>query len=382
MRATFDVGIVGLGAVGSAALYHTSARGLRVVGFDLFDPPHTMGSAHGGSRIIRRAYFEGPAYVPLLTRAYTLWQELEDRSGEPLLHLNGCLTIGRSGEKLIDGARQTAEAFSIPHERLQPDEVRRRFPGFDVREDHAALFEPEAGWLDPEACIRAHLTMASAGGAEIRRSEPVRRWMVVGEGIRIETDAGTFDIGRLIVCAGGWIGPLLKEVHLPVRIERQVNVWFRPAAADDRFAPDHCPVYVWEYSPDEVLYGFPDLGEGVKAGLHHDGDRVNHPDELDRDVHPEDVETVRRELRRLLPSAVGAVERSSTCFYTNTPDEHYLIDRHPGLDRVVFASACSGHGFKASAAVGEALVSMVLGDAPAADVSAFSLRRFMGDANT
>lgn len=379
MRATFDVGIVGLGAVGSAALYHASRRNLSVVGFDIFAPPHTAGSSHGGSRIIRRAYFEGPAYVPLLTRAYTLWRDLEQQSDRPLMHLNGCLTIGRAGSPLIEGARQTAEAFAIPFEHLDADAVRRRFPTFHVQEDHIALWEPEAGWLDPEACIHVHLELATGAGAEIRFHEPVRRWIVAGEGIRIETDAGTFDVARLIVCAGGWIARLLKELHIPLHLERQVNAWFRPSAADDRFAPDRCPVFVWEYAPDDVLYGFPDTGDGVKAGLHHGGERVDHPDEIDRDVHPSDLDALRREVRRLLPEATGHVEQAVTCFYTNTPDEHYLIDRHPGLDRVVFASACSGHGFKASSAVGEALVRMATGDEVAVDVSAFTLRRFSAE---
>ncbi len=379
MKATFDVGIVGLGAVGSAALYQASARGLDAVGFDLFAPPHTAGSSHGGSRIIRRAYFEGAAYVPLLTRAYELWRELEEHSGRSVMHLNGCLTIGRSGGGLIDGAHATARAFDVPCERLEPDAVRHRFPAFHLRNDEAALWEPEAGWLHPEFCIQAYLDLASRAGARLRFDEPVRTWSVVGDGLRIDTDAGTFDVGRLVVCAGGWVAPLLKELHVPLRIERQVNAWFRPTATDDRFAPHRCPVYVWEHAPDAVLYGFPDLGKGVKTGLHHSGEEVDHPDELDRTVHEHDVAALRRETRRLLPLADGRVDRTALCFYTNTPDEHFVIDRHPGLERVVFASACSGHGFKASSAVGEALVRMAVGEEPAADLSAFAVKRFSAE---
>lgn len=381
MKETFDIGIVGLGAVGSAALYEASARGLSAVGFDLYTPPHVMGSSHGGSRIIRRAYFEGAMYVPILNRAYELWRQLEKAAGRALLHLNGCLTIGRSGSELIDGAQRSAEAFDIPLERLDPDEVHRRFPAFRVREDETALWEPEAGWLHPEACIQAHLDLAGEAGAQIRSDEPVQSWGASGESLRIETKSGTVDVGRLILCAGGWIAPLLRDVHISLSVERQVNAWFRPAATDDRFAPHRCPVAVWEYAADQVLYSFPDIGDGVKTGLHHRGDRVNHPDDLDRDVHESDVDALREQTRRLLPEAAGragdgSIAKASTCFYTNTPDEHYLIDLHPGLDRVAFASACSGHGFKASSAVGESLVRMVLGEEPAADLKAFSVKRF------
>jgi sarcosine oxidase len=377
MTTTFDIGIVGLGAVGSAALYHASARDVRVVGFDLLDPPHTIGSSHGGSRIIRRAYFEGAMYVPLLTRAYELWRDLEEKSGEALLHLNGCLTIGRSDGHLIVGAYESTKTFDIRCERLDPPDVHRRFPAFQIREDETALWEPEAGWLHPEACIRAHLKFAEQSGAEIRRNEPVRTWGASGAGLRIETGRGTYNIGRLILCAGGWIGPLLSEIHVPLHIERQVNAWFQPTADDDRFSPERCPVYVWEYAPDDVLYGFPDTGRGVKTGIHHSGDRVDHPDELDREVHDADVDALRRQSVRLLPQACGSVAESATCFYTNTPDEHYLIDWHPGLDRVVFASACSGHGFKASSAVGESLAKMAVGEEPVVDISPFRLKRFL-----
>lgn len=379
MNATFDIGIVGLGAVGSAALYHAAQAGFRVVGFDRYAPPHTLGSAHGGSRIIRRAYFEGAMYVPLLTHAYALWRELEDASGRELMQLNGCLTIGPAESATIRGAQASAEAYEIPFERLSPASVHERFPAFQLRDDEAALWEPEAGWLDPEACIATHLSLAEQLGAEIHLDEPVRTWGVVGDDVRVETPRGTFDAGRLILCAGGWLGPLLRDIRVPLQVERQVNAWFRPRAADDRFAPNRCPVYIWEYDRDRVLYGFPNLGDGVKTGLHHTEDYVDDPNDLDREVHDEDVEALRRQTQRLLPEACGRVARTATCFYTNTPDRHYLIDRHPGLERVAFASACSGHGFKASSAVGESLVRLVTGKEPAIDVSAFRLGRLRSE---
>ncbi len=376
MKATFDIGIVGLGAVGSAALYHAAQAGLSAVGFDRFAPPHTHGSSHGGSRIIRRAYFEGSMYVPLLSRAYELWRNLEGISGRRLMHRNGCLTIGHTDGATLRGAQSTAEMHGIPFERLSPPNVHTRFPAFHLRDGEAALWEPEAGWLDPEACIVTHLELAAQAGAEIRLYEPVRSWGMSGEDVRLETNGGTFDLGRLVLCAGGWMAQLLRDIHVPLQVERQVNGWFRPAVSDERFKPDRCPVYIWEYDRDCVLYGFPDLGDGVKAGLHHIGSLVDDPEDLDRSVHDDDVEALQRQTERLLPGACGSVARTATCFYTNTPDAHYLIDRHPGLDRVVYASACSGHGFKASSAVGESLVRLAVGEEPAVDLTAFRLARF------
>lgn len=377
MNKTFDVGIIGLGAVGSAALYHATQAGLSVVGFDRFAPPHTHGSSHGGSRIIRRAYFEGSMYVPLLSRAYELWGELERASGRKLMHLIGCLTIGDAGGPTLRGAQKTAEEHAIPFERLEPSDVHDRFPAIHLRKGEAALFEPEAGWLDPEACIETHLALAGRAGAEIRFDEPARSWGMVGEDVRVETAAGTFDLGRLVLCAGGWMARLLDDIHVPLRVERQVNGWFRPSITDDRFRPERCPVYLWEYDRNRVLYGFPDSGDGVKTGLHHAGQVTDHPKDLDRTVHDEDVEALRRQTGRLLPGACGAVARTATCFYTNTPDNHYLIDRHPGLEHVVFASACSGHGFKASNAVGESLIRVAVGERAAVDLSAFRFSRFL-----
>lgn len=376
MKATYDIGIVGLGAVGSAALYHGAKAGRSVIGFDRYAPPHTYGSAHGGSRIIRKAYFEGSTYVPLLSRAYELWRRLEEDSGRRLMHLNGCLTIGRSDGATLRGAQASAESYDISFERLSPREVHERFPAFHLRQGEAALWEPDAGWLDPEECVRTHLDLAAASGAEIRLEEPVETWGVVGSDVRIETGSGTFDVARLIICAGGWIAPLLREIHVPLQIERQVNGWFRPATTDDRFQPPNCPVYVWEYDGDRVLYGFPDLGDGVKTGLHHTDDFVDSPDDLDRGVHDDDVEALRRWTVQLLPKLSDEASRTATCFYTNTPDRHFLIDRHPGLDRVVYASACSGHGFKASSAVGESLVRLAVGEEPAVDLSEFRAARF------
>ena len=374
---SFDAIVIGLGAAGSAALYHLARRGARVVGFDQFRPPHTHGSSHGESRIIRRAYYEGARYLPLLDRSYALWRELEETSERRLLEVTGGLMMGAPEGDLVAGSQASAEAHGIAHEMLSAQAVRRRFPAFAPPEDHVALWEPEAGLLHAEACIEAHLEAARWHGARTHVNEAVRAWRSDGDGVVVTTAEGTYHAGRLVVCAGGWIKALLPGLDLPLTIERQVNGWFRPRARAERFVPARCPVYVWERASGEMLYGFPDLGSGVKAGLHHGGARFAHPDDLPQEPTSEDENVLRQKLRQLLPGADGLLLRAQTCFYTNTPDEDYLIDRHPAYPNVVFASACSGHGFKASPAIGEALAELVLKGYSRLDLSAFAGSRLL-----
>jgi sarcosine oxidase len=376
MNTSFDVIVVGLGADGSAAAYHLARSGQRVLGLDRFAPPHTLGATHGGSRIIRKAYFEGPQYLPLLERAYGLWRDLEAASQTPLLTLCGCLNIGRPGRAIVEGARRSAEAIHSPYEVLSREAVQRRFPAFHLPEGHVAVFEAEAGLVDPEQGVRAHLAQARRHGAVLHFDEPATAWQSNGEGVAVTTARATYRADRLILCGGGWTTDLLADLRLPLRVERVTNAWFRPTANAAHFDPARCPVYIWEYEPDKIVYGFPDLGDGVKAGLHYDGTLVDHPDAVQRMASDADARRVRAVLRRLLPDADGPLTNAAVCFYTNTPDKHYLIDRHPAYPHVAFASACSGHGFKASNAVGEALADLVMGRTPEVDIEAFRLRRF------
>lgn len=368
--------VVGLGAVGSAAIYHLARRGQRVLGLDRFAPPHTQGSSHGGSRIIRKAYFEGEMYLPLLDRGYDLWRALEAETGQSLMQITGGLNIGLPEQMVVAGARHAAETYGLTHEVLTPEEVRTRFPAFHVPEGHRAVWEAEAGLLYPETCIIAHLDAARHHGADVHLGEPVLKWKPDGEGVAVTTVSATYHAARLLLCAGGWIRDLLPDLDLPLRIERQVNGWFRPKANADYFTPARCPIYLWEFEPDALIYGFPDLGHGVKAGLHHQSEKVDHPDALDRVVHPADEAALRRRVRDLLPDADGKLVRAATCFYTNTPDEDYLIDTHPAHPQVLFASACSGHGFKASNAIGEALAERASGTSPTLDLARFGLTRW------
>lgn len=373
MDTSYDAIVVGLGAVGSAAVYHLARRGKRVLGLDRFAPPHAHGSSHGGSRIIRKAYFEGVRYLPLLEQAYPLWRDLEAASGRALLHVIGGLNVGPPEGSVVMGARAAAEAQGLPHEVLMADVVQKRFPAFHLPEGHVAVWEPSAGYLHPEHCIEAHLTQARRHGAVLHVEEPVRRWQPDGEGVAVVSDQATYRATRLVLCAGGWLGDLLPGLAMPLTIERQVNGWFRPRAHPAHFDPARCPVYIWDLGGDDVLYGFPDTGRGVKVGLHHNGTLIDHPDELHRTPTDADEAALHTVLRRLLPGADGPLVHAAVCFYTNTPDRHYRIDRHPEYPQVLFASACSGHGFKASNVVGEALADLVTGASPRVDLQAFRL---------
>jgi len=374
MRSTYDAIVVGLGAVGSAAAYHLAQRGQRVLGIDRYAPPHTYGSTHGGSRIIRRAYFEGPRYLSLLDRAYVLWRALEAASGHTLLHLCGSLNIGAPESAIVAGAKHSAEVLGLVHEVLTPEEVRRRFPAYHLPEGQVAVWEAEAGLVNPEHCVQAHLEQARSRGAQLCFEEPVLGWQADGGGVSVTTATATYPAGRLVLCAGAWMKDLVAPLRPVLHIERQVNAWFRPKARAHHFDPVRCPVYIWARDARAVLYGFPDRGEGVKAGVHYEGILVDHPDAVQRTVSADDVEAVRMPLRRLLPDADGPLLHAATCLYTNTPDKHYLIDRHPEYARVLFASACSGHGFKASNAVGEALADLAVEQIPRVDLDAFRWR--------
>ena len=373
MRAhTVDVAVVGLGAAGSAALYQLAQRGVRVLGIDRFHPPHTMGSTHGGSRIIRRAYFEGAQYLPLLNRAYELWERLEKETGTTLVTWCGCLNVAAAGSRMIAGARQTAEIGDLDVQLMSPDEVAKTFPAYALREHEVALFEPRAGAIHPERCVAAHLQLAQAHGAEVWFDEPVNHWSDESESITLETTSREVSAGTVILAVGAWAPTLDARLGASLQVERVVNAWF--PATSTHFGPSHCPTFIWE-SEKVHSYGFPDLGEGVKAGLHYHGVNVAHPSEVDRTVAPQEAERIRALHAALFPGGLGPSTKSAVCLYTKTPDKHYLIDYLPGSgNRVVIGSACSGHGFKSSAAVGEALADLALGQAPRTSIGPFQWR--------
>ncbi len=359
--------------MGSAATFHLARRGRRVLGIDRFAPPHAMGSSHGQTRIIREAYFEHPAYVPLVQRAYTLWDELERASRGKLFVKTGGLMIGRPDSVLVTGARRSAELHGLAHEVLSADDVKRRFPALRPEPDMVAVLEPRAGILFPEACIGAHLSLAANEGVEIHTDERVTRWSASEGGVEVETTRATYRAGRLVISAGAWAPELLRDLAPPLAVERQVLFWFDAQRSASSFTADHCPVHLWEFDDHEFAYGFPDLGGGVKFARHHHG-TTGSPESLPRASTTAELEDVRRLLDRFLPDANGLLRSNAVCFYTNTPDENFWIDRHPRHANVVIASPCSGHGFKFAAAIGEVLAKLVDGEDPGFDLDLFSTR--------
>lgn len=372
-ESSHDVVIAGLGAMGSAAAFHLAGRGVRVLGLDRYAPPHALGSSHGESRIIREAYFEHPVYVPLVQRAFELWRELERMSGTALLVQTGGLMIGRPESDLVAGARRSAEIHGLAHELLNASDVRARFPALNPERDMSAVWEPHAGMLFPEACISAALAQARQRGAALRFDEPVQNWVADGDNVRVSTTQGEYLARQLIVTAGAWVASLLPTLVVPLRIERQVSHWFGTARGAELFTAERCPIHLWQFDGGRFFYGFPDLGSGVKVGFHHDGE-VTTVEDVRREVAPEEVEAIRAALRRFVPGADGPLRASVVCVYTNTPDEHFWIDRHPHCDQVLIASPCSGHGFKFAPVVGEVLADMVQNKPPRFDMRLFRRR--------
>jgi sarcosine oxidase len=373
MQTSWDVIVVGLGAMGSATLHQLARRGQRVLGIDQFTPPHARGSSHGKSRIIREAYFEDPRYVPLVQRAYERWRALEVESGRTLLMQTGGLMLGAPDSAVIAGARLSAELHRLPHEVLPAAEVRRRFPAFRLRSHEIGVFEPRAGMVLPELAIDS--AIARHHGAAVHTDETMLGWEPEGALIRVTTSHATYTTSRLVLSVGAWVPALCRELAVPFTVQRNVLYWFAPRANAGAFAPSHFPIFIHEVSPTQAWYGFPDTGDGVKLALHHHGEETA-PDALRHTVSEAEVAGVREIVREFLPDADGQLLASAACMYTNVPDDHFIIDRHPASPAVIVASPCSGHGFKFASAIGDILADMAMDRAPDFDLSLFSLARF------
>ncbi len=373
---TYDVIIVGLGAMGSAAAAHAAQRGLRVLGIEQFGRVHDLGSSGGRSRIIRKAYFEHPAYVPLVQRASDLWKKLERVTGLDIVRDTGVLLAGTAGDPALCNARTSARLHGIPIEELTAAEIHCRFPRLAPRAGEEAILEREAGLVIPEAAIEAHLRVAEAAGAELCFNTIVARWEAGADGgLNVVAGDGSVHRGRrLAICMGPWFEDVAREIGIPLVVERRVAHWFAPAAAD--YGPAEIPTFLIS-RPEwpSLMYGFPDLGDGVKAAFHTFG-AVTHAAAVDRTVHCADVEPVRAALEDWIPGATQRYLGGKVCLYTLTPDEHFVIGRHPGDERIVIAGGFSGHGFKFAAAVGEVIADLLSAGGTAHDIGFLSPLRF------
>jgi len=371
---TFDAIVVGTGGVGSAAAMHLAARGASVLGLDRFPPGHDRGSSHGQTRVIRMAYYEHPDYVPLLRRAYQLWETLEQVVGEKLYYEVGLLQVGPPDGPVLSGARASALKYQLELESLSAEEVSRRFPGLVCHAPFEGVFERHAGYLAVEACVVAHAKEAVRYGAQLHEGETVISWRPDGEGVQVETDRAVYAAKRLIVTAGAWTRELMLDLGVPLEVLRKPLYWFAPKADAPRNT--NWPCYLYDL-PEGCFYGSPQLDDrGVKVAQHSGGDPVTNPLQVDRSLDENDCDSVKRFVKSYLPTTSTNLTAQATCMYTMTPDKNFIVGKHPRYPQVSFAAGLSGHGFKFTGVLGEILSELALDDATKLPIEFLSPARF------
>jgi sarcosine oxidase len=380
---TADVIVVGLGAMGSAACHQLAARGVSVIGIDQYAPPHKWGSTHGETRITRLAIGEGREYVPLVRRSHELWRELEQTTGTELMTRTGIVILGHPGSTFLRETRAAARAYAIEHRDLTNAELRDAFPMFAADADTVAYHEPTAGYLRPERAVAAQLALARRAGACLRLGERVERWTATGGGVSVTTSGATYSAGQLVLCAGAWIGDLFGQARDLFAIYRQLLFWF-PIRREYARLRD-MPVFVWDIGGDQRgfvhlhgFYGFPAI-DGPDGGVKVASESYERTTVPDGRQHPATRAEAERMSRACVTPFLPWLEpeplRTVSCLYTSTRGSRFLIDRHPDHDSVLIVSACSGHGFKHSPAVGEAVAQWLTGQEPDVDLTPFSLSR-------
>lgn len=376
---SFDVIVVGVGTMGSAACWQLAERGLRVLGLERFDIPHAMGAHHGHSRMFRLAYSEHPDYVPLLRRSLTLWEELNERSElRPFLQTGG-LYAGRPDCETVRGSLEAARLHDLPHRAMDASEISAEFPQFRLPGEYVGMFEPNAGLVVPEAAVAAMATEALRRGAVLRARERTIGWSANASGVRVTTERAEYHASRLLVCCGAWTGQIMSELGVPLRVTRQVLGWVWPRQPSS-FQRGRFPCWAIEDEESSIFYGFPMLpsNPGLKVARHVPGIPVD-PERLDRSaVLPTDEESFRPALRRYLPDGDGPTMTVATCMYTMSPDSHFIIDTHPAHPNVSIACGFSGHGFKFAPVVGEIVADLAEHGTTKLPAGFLGLRRFGG----
>ena len=369
----YDVIVLGCGGVGSAALYHLASEGVRALGIEQFGIAHHRGSSHGQTRVIRQAYFEHSDYVPLLLASYQKWHDLEQESGQNLFRRVGVLEVGAADGVLIPGVLESARRYGLLLEQLNEQELAQRFGGFRIPPDSVAVFEENAGYLLVEDAIRTYLDRAMALGAELKTDQRVRDWRVTGDLVQVDCGKESYSASKLIVTTGAWAAPMLRSLGVELQVLPKHVHWYANESADYR---DGCPAFFYETSRG-CYYGFPQVDErGVKIGEHSGGVPVSDPADAPTDVDPVDRQRTSDFLREYLPGVSSRPLDHSVCFYTKSPDEHFIIDRHPKYANVAFAAGLSGHGYKFAPVLGQTLAELVLRGTPTLPVEFLSLDRF------
>jgi sarcosine oxidase len=367
----YDVVVVGVGGMGSSALYHLARRGKRVLGLERFDLLHEHGSSHGLTRIIRLAYFEHPDYVPLLRRAYELWRELES-AGEQLLHVTG---IVEGGEHILDGVLQSCAEHDIAHEVLTGAEVAERFPAYRLPSEMQVAYQADGGFVVPERCIVAHVEGALARGATLRARERVLEWDETESGVRVRTERGVVEAERLVLTAGAWSDDVARLAAGSVKPVRQVLAWFQPTRPE-LFTPERMPVFNLILDGDH-FYGFPAYGiPGVKLGRYERQGESGDPDGISREPVIADEVRLRELAGRYLPDGAGPTVALKTCLFELSPDEHFIVDRHPDAPSAIVGAGFSGHGYKFCSVIGEILADLAIDGSTRHDIGLFRVDRF------
>lgn len=375
---TFEIIVIGVGAMGSATCHELARRGVRVLGLEQFDIPHTRGSSHGLSRMIRLAYYEHPDYVPLLRRAYERWIQLEEECGRKLLHITGGVYIGPEGHELVAGSHQSAVRHRLDHELLDRTQLAVRFPQFRLPDQCVGLYEPMAGWLEPEKVICAFVEQAMRRGARIHAHEPVRSWTAGAGGVTVKTDRAEYRAEKLIFCGGPWTSSLVHDLGVALTVTRQVMLWVWPRQPE-LFDPDRFGVWALGHEDGTLHYGFPMSGDGLGLKIaHHARGKPTDPDRVARDPQSGDETSVRNFIGTFMPAADGPTLALRTCMYTNSPDSHFIIDHHPAHERVTLACGFSGHGFKFASVIGELMADLSMHGRTDLPADFLSRARFQG----
>jgi sarcosine oxidase len=378
----YDVVVMGVGSMGSASCYWLAKRGYKVLGLEQFAIPHEQGSHTGQSRIIRKAYFEHPDYVPLLKRAYDNWQQLEVLTGKSIYFRTGLVYYGRPDQELIKGVKKAAALHDVPLEYLNRGQSLSQFPAFRVPEYFETIHEPDAGFIPPEMAITLYKEEAEKKGAAIHMNEAVLEWKKENGGMKIVTDKNTYYSKKLVITAGAWAGRMLPQLGTELNVTRQAIAWIEPRNPDS-FLLGHFPCWLVEDEKKGVYYGFPILPAGKFNGpaalkiAHHYPGQLTDPDHVNRQINQEDEEDIHFALEKYLPDAGHKIAHWKTCLYTNSTDENFIIDHLPGYDKdVAIACGFSGHGFKFVSVIGEVLADLAMEGQTQLPIGFLSLKRF------